>query len=319
MPEISVIVPVYNGIPYIENCLSSIVNQSFQDFELIVINDGSNDRTKDVLQSFNIKYDNIKIINQENQGLYETRKRGLSIAKGKYISWLDADDFMGKDMLKKMYEIAEKNDSDLVICNYEFYPKKISTKEKWFREFKGVVDVDFVERNSQPWNKLVKRDLLEKLNIGDMFPSCFDEAYIKVLMNAKNVVTINDKLMYYRVSSDTMSSSYTNIAHYERFITASKNLLVVMNDMNEYWREYFEYRVIYYSLMSMLVAAFSKNKIKYNEIKESLFDFDNLFKQNKHIDHILNTNFGKLKAFVIKNMITYNYSMAKFVANIALT
>lgn len=319
MPEISVIVPVYNGIPYIENCLSSIVNQSFQDFELIVINDGSTDGTKDILESFNIKYDNIKIINQENQGLYETRKRGLSIAKGKYISWLDADDFMRKDMLQKMYEIAEKNDSDLVICNYEFYPKKISTKEKWFREFTGVVDVDFVERNSQPWNKLVKRNLLEKLNIGDMFPSCFDEAYIKVLMNAKNVVTMNDKLMYYRVSSDTMSSSYTNIAHYERFITASKNLLVVMQDMNEYWIKYFEYRVIYYSLMSMLVAAFSKNKIKYNEIKESLFDFDSHFKENKHIDHILNTNFGKLKAFVIKNMITYNYSIAKFVADIALT
>ena len=99
-----------------------------------------------------------------------------SLYTGDYIGWVDADDFVEASMFQKLYESAIKNHSELVYCDYDFYPERISTKEKWYRPFLGKKDVDFVERNNQPWNKLVKHTVLNKLHIGELFPSCFDEA-----------------------------------------------------------------------------------------------------------------------------------------------
>ena len=98
---------------------------------------------------------------------------------------------------------------------------------------------------------------MERLDIASHFVTCFDEIYIRVLMEAKNLVTIEKPLYHYRVGTGTMSSSYTNVAHYREFITASKELQKLMKTLYQeaYWKDYFAYRVIYYTLMTMLVAA----------------------------------------------------------------
>ena len=183
MPEVTVIVPVFNGEPYIRKCMNSLVHQTMKELEVLVINDGSTDHTLEILREYEQKYSFVRVINQENRGLFRTRQRGLEEARGDYIGWVDADDFVDINMFQKLYELAKSHHSDFVYCDYDFYPNKIATKQKWFRLYRGEKDVDFVEQNSQPWNKLVKKSLLQSLNIGKMFPSCFDEAYIKVLIN----------------------------------------------------------------------------------------------------------------------------------------
>ena len=220
-------------------------------------------------------------------------------------------------LLQKLYEVAERNNSELVYCDYSFYPKKIGTKEKWFRPYVGKKDVDFIERNNQPWNKLVKRELLENLNIGKMFETWFDEAYIKVLIHAKNPISIEDKLYYYRVGNGSMSSSYRNVEHYEKFVKASIALKNEMHNESEYWIEYFDYRIIYYTLMAMLVAANAKDKETYQRLKRRLETLPNL-KNNMHLDHILDYNFGKTKAFAIKKLIPADYQVARMLAIISL-
>ena len=318
MPAVTVIVPVYNGMPYIEKCLESLVNQTLSDLEIIVINDGSTDDTQNILAKYENKYGNVRVVQQKNRGLYETRKRAVELATGSYVGWVDADDFVDIDMYRRLYETAIQNDSELVYCDYYFYPKKIQTKEKWYKEYQGKADVDFIERNNQPWNKLVKREILEQFGIAQMFPECFDEAYIKVLINAKNIVSIKDKLYYYRVGNGSMSSSYKNIKHYERFIKASIALKENIPTKITYWQEYFIYRIIYYTLMTMLVSAHAENKKKYIYWKRWLRKNYPEYAQNMHIRHILSVNFGKPKAFAILRLVPCNYYMAKMLGNIAL-
>ena len=317
MPKITVIIPAYNAECYIAQCANSLFSQSLNDIEIIFIDDGSTDHTGEILDRLVSDKDNARVIHQSNQGLYKTREIGLSQASGNYIGWVDSDDFIDPLMYEKLYDVAISHNADMAYCDYDFYPEKISTKEKWFRPYSGKKDVDFVERNNQPWNKIVKRSVLEELQIGKMFTSCFDEAYIKVLINAKNPISINEKLYSYRVGNGSMSSSYKNVEHYENFISASKNLIDEIGNVDDYWKDYLNYRIIYYYLMTMLVAANAGEKNKYEELKRELLDLDD-FKRNRFLDHILKKNFGRLKAFAIKNLISTNYFAASIMAKLSI-
>ena len=310
MPKVTVIVPAYNAEPYIEQCAKSLLAQTLDDIELIFINDGSTDRTPQIIEKLIQGYNNAYLFNQENKGLYKTREIGLAKATGEYVGWCDADDFVEPEMYEKLYQAAVTHDSELAYCDYSWFPEKIRTKEKWFREYQGKVDVNFVERNSQPWNKIVKRDLLERLGIGKHFVSCFDEIYIEVLLTAKNPVAVEEKLYNYRVSSTSMSVSYTNVPHYIRFIRASEELEIVVQPIvrdSKYWQDYFEYRIIYYTLMTMVVAANAGDRKAYEKCRLRMKQFS----YNQHLKPIMDYNFGNLKSFILRDFINKNYTLAR--------
>ena len=317
MCNVSVIIPAYNAEKYIRECLDSVVNQTLKDIEIIVINDGSTDSTGKIIDEEYSTYQNVIRIHQENRGLYATRKVGLSIAKGDYIGWVDADDYIAEDMFEKLYHAAVNHNSDLAMCDYEWVPYKSKMKEKWFRPYKGKKDVSFVERNSQPWNKIVKRSLLEKLHVGDYFETCFDEIYIRVLIHAENPITITEKLYFYRMLDNSMSSSYKNPEHYIRFIDASVHLRTLMKEDikdSDYWQKYFDYRILYYRLMTMIVAANANDKETYQIVKR---DLQKDYSQSDigFCRHIMNENFGILKSFVIEKMIPVNYKIAHLICH----
>ena len=142
MPKISVIIPAYNVEKYIEKTLKSLKDQTFKDFEAIIINDGSTDNTekiiKEVLQGTKFQW---KLINQENQGVSAARNRGIIDSKGEYICFLDADDYYHPSFLEKMYNKAKENNYDVVFCNYARVNEKgkIISIHKQPKEFIGVV------------------------------------------------------------------------------------------------------------------------------------------------------------------------------------
>lgn len=314
--KVTVIVPVYNGQEHINECLDSLVNQTLTDLEILIINDGSTDLTAEIIEKYKQEYSNIRSITQKNKGLFETRKRALELAQGEYIGWVDSDDFVDSKMFMTLYQTAVDNQSELTYCDYHFFPEKISTKEKWFRHYNGQLTVDFIERNNQPWNKLVKKTLLDDLHIGEMFPKCFDESYIKVLLNAKNPISIPEKLYYYRVGGVSMSTSYDNVRHYEKFVKSSKTLFEELKGDSDYWNQYFQYRIIYYMLMTMLVAAKNDDKQIYDEYKEVLKD--EKFGENRHLNHILQTNFGFAKFIAIKYLLPSHFQVARLLGKHSL-
>lgn len=320
MPKVTVIIPAYNAEPYIEQCANSVLNQTLTDIEILFIDDGSTDQTGVILDRLTADHSNARVIHQENKGLYIGREIGLSLASGEYVGWVDADDYVEPEMFEVLYIAAIENDSELVICDYSWFPEKIATKEKWFREYRGKVDATFVERNSQPWNKIVKRELMERLNVGAYFVSCFDEIYIRLLIEAKNPVTIDKSLYNYRVGGGTMSSSYTNVPHYQRFVDASRELQTVMSNVitDSYWKDYFDYRVAYYLLMTMVVAANSGNRSAYEQNRQELLAIEPRYNQNQHYWRILKENYGPLKAVVIGKVIPMGYGIAHLACKVGI-
>lgn len=321
MPKVTVIVPAYNAEPYLRECVDSIVNQSMQDIEIILINDGSTDGTGLILEEYKERYPFVKTIHQKNQGLYKARQNGLNLASGDYVGWVDADDYVDTAMFETLYTAAIQNDSELVYCDYSFFPKRGKFKQKWYRPYQGIRDTTFVELNSQPWNKIVKRELFQELEVSDKFETCFDEIYIKIMLMAKHPVSINKELYFYRMGQPTMSRSFQNVAHYERFIRASSALKKEMESwsiQDAYWKEYFEYREIYYMLQTMLIAANAKDKENFNRVKKELLSYPYPYRCNQHLKPIIDHNYGKLKSYVLRNLVPLNYSFTRIMCKAAL-
>ena len=164
MAKVSIIVPVYNVEKYIEKSLNSLINQTFDDFEIIIINDGSTDKSKDVIDTFIEKYpEKIKYFEKENGGAADARNYGINVATGEYIAFLDPDDYIEKEMLDEMYNKAKEENSDLVECDFYWeYPnkKKLDTGEVYSNKKEMLI-----KTRVMPWNKLIKRSLLEENNI----------------------------------------------------------------------------------------------------------------------------------------------------------
>lgn len=164
MPEVSVIVPVYNVKKYLEKCLKSLVEQTLINIEIIVVNDGSTDNSKEIVEKIRKQFpDKIVYVEKENGGLSDARNYGIPYAKGEYIAFFDSDDYVEKDMYKKMYEIAKKENSDMVECDFYWeYPNR--QKEDIGQIYEGKKEM--IEKvRVMACNKLIKREILEKTNI----------------------------------------------------------------------------------------------------------------------------------------------------------
>ena len=112
MPKVSVIVPVYNVEKYIEKCLESLVNQTLKDIEIIIVNDGSKDKSEKIINKFLSKYKNIVYVEKQNGGLSDARNYGMKYAKGEYIAFLDSDDYVDTTIYEKMYNKAKEENAD---------------------------------------------------------------------------------------------------------------------------------------------------------------------------------------------------------------
>ena len=117
-PEISIIVPVYNAEKYLPKCIDTILAQTFSDFELILVDDGSKDNSGKICDDYAQKDPRIKVIHKKNGGASTARKTGVDAAGGRYIGWVDADDYIAEDMFSTLYSVAKEYDADITECQY---------------------------------------------------------------------------------------------------------------------------------------------------------------------------------------------------------
>lgn len=164
MPKVSVIVPFYNVEKYLGKCLETLVNQTLEDIEIILVNDGSKDGSILIAKEFLKKYPKkIVYLEKENGGLSDARNYAIPYAKGEYIAFLDSDDYVETNIYKDMYEIAKRDNSDLVECDFYWeYEKK--TKEDKGQIYHGKKEM-LEKVRVVAWNKLIKREILEKTQI----------------------------------------------------------------------------------------------------------------------------------------------------------
>lgn len=165
-PLISIIVPLYNCGQYIKKCINSILEQTYKNLQIVVINDGSSDDSDKIMQQFVEKNPQIQYIMQENQGVAKARNTALEIAKGKYILFVDADDYLDRSYIDNLVDCAEKLNAELVVSGYtmeyENRHKKVSVIPKEYRRMENEI---WVYRLSATWGRLYSKDFLDKYHL----------------------------------------------------------------------------------------------------------------------------------------------------------
>ena len=164
-PLITIIVLAYNLEAYIEQCLSSIINQTFDDFEVIIVNDGSTDSTGKICDTYSKKYNNISVCHQENGGISAARNKGLSVANGDYLWWVDGDDFITKDALTILNTLILKYDKKLDVLGFSFNEikkDKITSyrKKEILIPVNGETFLKYYDRLAV-WSFLYKRSVIQ--------------------------------------------------------------------------------------------------------------------------------------------------------------
>lgn len=157
MPKFSIIIPVYNIEEYLKECLESIINQSFKDFEVICVNDGSTDNSLEILQKYAENDERFKVLNQENQGQGVARNNALNIANGEYILFVDPDDFIELNMLEVFNERLDIQNVDVAFFDYQIFGENTKTKiVRFMDEMKKIFNLNINDNLVFNWQELVK-------------------------------------------------------------------------------------------------------------------------------------------------------------------
>ncbi|MFS0861488.1 glycosyltransferase family 2 protein [Fredinandcohnia sp. 179-A 10B2 NHS] len=208
--KLSIIVPVYNLESYLPKCVESILSQSFSYFEVILVNDGSTDKSGELCDEYAKLDSRVRVIHKENGGIGSSRNAGLEIAKGEYIGFVDNDDYINKYMFEELYKNAIEFSSDIVVCDYLSVEEEQSVDKEKFsfnysvQNFSNKGALHFIYENMDkdtfiyPWNKLYKRSLFDdiKYEHGNIYD---DETVAHKLLYKSNKVTYIQSELYYYV------------------------------------------------------------------------------------------------------------------------
>ena len=215
--KISVIIPAYNAEKFLVESLQSVVNQTIDDFEIIVIDDGSTDSTLDILKNYEKSYENFNVICQENAGPAAARNKGLDVAKGEYIYFFDADDVLELDALESLYATAHRRKSDLVIAKYDIFNQFKHIEVKNINELVAKRKIDKYDLKIlwtfSLWNKLFKKQIIDENNFRfkDLCYSEDAEFLMKYVYAAKRITGLDKVVLHYRRIAVTVQDEDSSI------------------------------------------------------------------------------------------------------------
>lgn len=309
--SVTVIIPCYNSEKYIGRCIDSVLEQSYKNFDILLINDGSKDNTEQILEEYEKKYkDKIIVINQENIGVAKTRNKGIKIAKGYYITFIDNDDFIEKDYLETLIENSEEGKMDIVLSGY----KRPNTKGKIIKKFLAI-DSDCGKFAIQaPWAKIYKKEFLIDNNLEFLDNNIGEDDYFnfQALMLSKKIKTIdyigynwfyNEKSVsntsqkdFKKVNFDRLLDEMLNVSKEKKILEDEKNLKIA---------EFYFYKLI---LWFLLYSSKKKSYKDISNIYNKLFKWLNKnfkgFSKNKYI-----TGFNQPKGSSLSYRFFYKFCL----------
>lgn len=276
-PLVSIIIPVYNGEQTIERCLTSIRNQTYTNFEVLMINDGSKDHCMQVLDNFAKRDARFHIINKKNTGVSDTRNTGIALAKGEYLQFVDCDDWLVKDATESFVNAAINNDCEMVITDFyrivghKLYmkghiPNESVINRKIFAEYMMKAPANFYY--GVMWNKFYRRDIIIENNItcSRDLNWCEDFLFnLEYLQYIQNVTVLRKPLYYYVKTKGSLVSTQINLRQSVR----TKRILFdfykdLYKSMDLYKENKFKIQLFYFA-----VARDGGKKIKMSGLKQS--------------------------------------------------
>lgn len=210
-PKISIIVPVYKTETYIRRCLNSIVNQTFNDWECILVDDGSPDNSGIICDEYSQMDARFRVIHKSNEGVSSARQKGLSIASGDYVIHVDPDDWIETDMLEGMFLRAVNECSDMVICDLQLDFKDcsvLSVQKPEESTSEGVFKCLFTDLHGSCCNKLVKKSIIDDFSISfpKGFDVCEDLFFISLYVQYCTKISYVNRAFYHYVHIDSHES-----------------------------------------------------------------------------------------------------------------
>lgn len=238
MELVSIVIPVYKVEEYIDKCIESVTKQSYTDIEIILVDDGSPDKCGKICEKWAKEDDRIKVIHKKNGGLSDARNEGINVAKGKYITFIDSDDYVQQNYVEYLCQLMKKYDSDISCCLAQIFYEdgKVSkienevieeclTSEDAFREM-------LYERKltNSAWAKLYKIDLFNGVRYpkGKLYEDMFTT--YKLIMKSKKIAISNDRKYYYLIRSNSIIGSINPLKQ--------KDMLDAAEEMYRYANEY---------------------------------------------------------------------------------
>ena len=203
---ISIIIPVYKVEKYLEKCIQSVINQTYENLQIILVDDGSPDNCGKICDEYAKKDHRIEVIHKSNGGLSDARNKGLEIAKGEYIGFVDSDDYIEADMYEVLYNLLKQYNADVSICNfYTVSQEKIAIKnaDNGIKEYNRIEILKeiLLDNNIQSyaWNKLYKRELFGEIKypVGKKYEDIGTTFY---LLEKCNKVVVTGKPEYYYIN-----------------------------------------------------------------------------------------------------------------------
>lgn len=291
MEKISIIVPVYNVKKYLEKCVDSIINQTYKNLEIILVDDGSTDGSSLLCDELSKKDERIVVIHKKNGGLSDARNKGLEIATADLVGFIDSDDYIDNDMYEVLYNNMKNYDADLSMCgHYDIFPnyqdKQVIEKKIYNQNseeaIKMVMEAKILSVTAV--NKLYKKQLFAdlKFEVGKIAEDAF--IMIKLLSKCQRVVATNEKKYYYihregSITTAKFSEKFFNVIeayeqNYEIIERNFPNLLDVAK-MRLVWAKF-------YVLDRLLVDNNYQNKRKENELIHYLKENTNFILGNKY-------------------------------------
>lgn len=302
-PKISIIIPAYNVEKYISQCLDSLVNQTYKNIEIIVINDGSNDRTLSIIQNYAKEDKRICVINQNNQGLSESRNNGFKIVSGEYVMFADSDDWVETDMCESCLSEMQKENADLVLFSYireyenksilksQFDSKRIvfendDVKYKLQRRIFGPYEgnelshPEKLDSLSTAWGKMYKYDCIKNhffKSFKEIAATCEDVFFnIEIMPNINKAIFIDKHLYHYRKFNSNSLTKSVEPDLFEKWEKAYYLLKDIIKN-NEYDASYnialnnrFAINII--AIGQRIMNGSNSFKDKYKMIKNILYD-----------------------------------------------
>lgn len=293
MPRVSIVIPVYNMQQFLDRCMESVLSQTLEDIEIILVDDGSSDASPGLCDEYAARDSRIVVIHKENGGLTSAWKEGSKAATGEYIGYVDSDDFIQKDMFEVMYQRGVKTGADIVCCGYThvyesdpnrkwtehmLYEKDTMTREDLEREIfpKLINDGSFFGRTLMPnrVTKLVKRELVQK-----NLPLCQDEVSIGedyqftlcMFLDADRIEIVRDFYPYFYYMNDASMTMKHDKNYMKKIDIMRENLCRISDAKNGFdlkpqiWDDY-----LCLTVLHVKAVIYKQKNLPYGEIRKEL-------------------------------------------------
>lgn len=317
--DVSVIIPVYNAEPYLKQCLDSILAQTFKNIEIIIINDCSNDNSFQIIEEYR-KTDRriISISLQKNAGPGNARNEGIKAANGKYIVFIDSDDWITEDYVETLYNSIEKHNCDMVSGNFYIYDDKTgrlktdkNPKDLYSTNFNSLEKKQYflLLNNNYIWIRIYRKDFLKENNIYFKLNKLEDSLFLwEAVIFSDNFMFIDKTIYYYRVNRTGSLTTTDYAGAYIEGLREIKKFLINENLYTQYKQPFFLFA------MSGIANSFESSALPYKQLKDVFTKLKYEFLNDKDMKFYKGQNFLlSARMYLLYFCLKYNINYVRII------